>query len=95
MHLCCFALITSEILQLTNRGSYDGYFKHKRNNQTCDPWDSQGTEKKAVSISIAFSVGILFKNENMISEERKTKPFEIILKKDWVKSPQSWKGSQN
>ena len=24
------------------RGSYDGYMKHKRNNPTCDPWDSQG-----------------------------------------------------
>ena len=35
------------------RGSYDGYVKHKRNNPTYDPWDSQRNEN-AVSISIAF-----------------------------------------
>ena len=28
--------------------------KHKRNDAMCDPWDSQGNEKNAVSISIAF-----------------------------------------
>ena len=27
------------------RGSYDGYVKHKRNNPTCDHWNSQGNEK--------------------------------------------------
>ena len=27
------------------RGSYDGYVKHKRNNPTCNPWDSQGNKK--------------------------------------------------
>ena len=26
-------------------GSYDEYFKTQRNNQMCDPWDSQGNEK--------------------------------------------------
>ena len=52
MQFCCFSLITSETFQVTNRyryqfvgESYDGYFKHKRNNQTPDPWNSQGNEK--------------------------------------------------
>ena len=26
--------------------------KHKRNDPMCDPWDSQGNEKNAISISI-------------------------------------------
>ena len=30
----------SSILVSVGRGSYDGYVKHKRNNPTCDPWDS-------------------------------------------------------
>ena len=29
--------------------------KHKRNDPTCDPSDSQGNEENAVSISIAFA----------------------------------------
>ena len=39
--------------------------------------------KKAVSISIAFSVNVLIRNETIISQQRKTKkPFEIILHKE-------------
>ena len=38
-----------------------------------DTWDSQGDEKNAISISIAFSFDFLIRNENIISEEHKTK----------------------
>ena len=38
----------------------------KKNNPKCDPWDSQGNEK-CNCISIAFSVDILIRNENVIS----------------------------
>ena len=55
------------------KGSYDGYMKHKRNNPMCDPWDTQGDEKNATSISIAFSFDFLIRNENIISKEHKTK----------------------
>ena len=47
--------------------------KHKRINPTCDPWDSQGNKKNAISISIAFSIDILIRNENITSQERKIK----------------------
>ena len=47
--------------------------KHQRNNPIWDPWDSQGDEKNAISASIAFSFDFLIRNENMISEEHKTK----------------------
>ena len=40
------------------RESYGGYVKHKRNDPMCDPWDSQGHEKNAVSISIAFCLDL-------------------------------------
>ena len=43
--------------------------KHKRNDPVCDPWDSQGN----VSISIAFCLDVLIRNENITSEECKTK----------------------
>ena len=46
--------------------------KHKRNDPMCVPWDSQGM-KNAVSISIAFCLDFLIRNENITSEERKTK----------------------
>ena len=49
------------------------FVKHKRNNPTCDPWDSQGNEKNAISVSIAFSINISIRNENIISGEHKTK----------------------
>ena len=54
------------------RGSYEGYVKHKRNDPMCDPWDSQGNEN-AVSISIAFRLDFLIRNEKITSEECKTK----------------------
>ena len=41
--------------------------------QHATPWDSHGNEKNVISISIAFSINILIRNENIISEERKTK----------------------
>ena len=39
----------------------------------CDPWDTQGDEKNASSISIVFSFDFLLRNENIIPEEHKTK----------------------
>ena len=69
--------------------------KHERNDSMRDPWDSQGNEKNAFSISIAFCVDFLIRNENITSEECKTKNrFEIILHLRRVTSLQSWKGSQ-
>ena len=47
--------------------------KHKRNDPRCDPCDSQRNEKNAVSISIAFCLDFLIRNENITSEEFKTK----------------------
>ena len=47
--------------------------KHKRNDPMRDPWDSQGNEKNAVSISIAFCLDVLIRNVNMTSEKYKTK----------------------
>ena len=46
---------------------------HKRNDPMCDPWDSQGDEKNAISISIAFCLDFLIRNENISSEECKTR----------------------
>ena len=47
-----------------------GYVKNKRNDPMCDPWDSQGDEQKnAISISIAFCIEFLIRNENITSEE--------------------------
>ena len=47
--------------------------KHERNDPMCEPWDFQGNEKNAVSISIAFCLDFLIRNENITSEECKTK----------------------
>ena len=47
--------------------------KHKRNDPMCDPWDSQGDEKNAISISIAFCLDVLIGNQNITFEECKTK----------------------
>ena len=73
----CTVLIDNFINISTNssvcRGSYDGYVKHKRNYPMCDPWDPQRNEKNAVSISIAFCLDVLIRNENITSEECKTK----------------------
>ena len=62
---------------------------------TCDPRDSQGGWKNAISISIAFRLDFLIRNEDITSEECKTKKtFEITLHVGRVTSLQSWKGSQ-
>ena len=55
------------------RGINGRYVKHKRNDPKCDPWDSQGDEKNAVSISIAFYLDFFIRNENITSKECKTK----------------------
>ena len=47
--------------------------KHKRNDPMCDLWDSQGEEKNAVPMSVAFYLDFLIRNENITSEECKTK----------------------
>ena len=61
----------------------------------CDPWDSQGDEKNAISISISFRLDFLIRNENIASEECKTKkPFEIILHVGRVTNLQRWKRGQ-
>ena len=84
----------SSILVSVCRESYDGYIKHKRNIPTCDLWDSQGNEKCSF-YSIGFSINISIRNEDIISEEHKTKkPFEMILHMELVTSLRSWKGSQ-
>ena len=54
-------------------GNYYGYVKHKRNDPMCDSWDSQGNEKNAVSISNASCLDVLIRNENITSEECKTR----------------------
>ena len=54
-----------------------------------------GNETNAVSISIAFCLDFLIRNENVTSEEYNTKsPFEIIWHVGRVTSLQSWKVSQ-
>ena len=68
--------------------------KHKRSNPTCDPWDSQGNEKNAISISTAFSINISIRNENIVSEEHTKNPFEMILYVGQVTGLRSWQGSQ-
>ena len=55
------------------RGSYDGHVNHERNYPMCDPWDSQGNEKKSAFISIAFCLDFFTRNENITFEECKTK----------------------
>ena len=50
--------------------------------------------KVEISISIAFCLDVLIRNENITSEECETKTFEIILHVGRVTSLQSWKGSQ-
>ena len=47
--------------------------KHKRNDPMCGPRDSQGDEKNAFSISVTFCLDSLIRNENLTSEECKTK----------------------
>ena len=45
--------------------------KHERNDAMCDPWDSQGDEKNAISTSIAFCLDFLIRNKNITSGECK------------------------
>ena len=47
--------------------------KHKRNDPMYDPWDSQGNKKLQIFISFAFFLDCLIRNENIASEECKTK----------------------
>ena len=47
--------------------------KHERNNLACDPWDSEGNEKTAVSISIAFSLEFFIRNEISFPRNAKQK----------------------
>ena len=47
--------------------------KQRINDPMCDPWDSQGDEKNAISISIAFCLEFFIRNENITSEECQTK----------------------
>ena len=73
--------------------------KHKRNDSMRDPWDSQGNEKKnANSISVSFCLDFSIRNENITSDECKTKNrlkkycmyCELQAFKDgWLKSCQS------
>ena len=71
--------IKSSILVSVCRGSYDGYVKHKRNNPTCDRWDSQGNEK--MKFLFLLLLALTFWSEMKISFPRNPKqdPFKIIL----------------
>ena len=77
-----FSLITSEIFQPTNRYRYQFVRKVMTDILTTKEtihYAILGTptrmKKKAVSISIAFFVGILIRNENIIYEEYKTENY--------------------
>ena len=66
--------------------------KHKTNDPMCDPWDSQGNERKMQFLFLLlFALTFFIRNENKTSEEFKTKkkPFEIILHVGRVRSLQS------
>ena len=68
MPFLLFLLITSAICI-----SHDhGYFKHRRNDSSCDPWDCQLLQSEKISIDFAPSVKILSSKESMISKEYKT-----------------------
>ena len=54
-------------------GSFDRYSEHKRNNPTCDPWDSKESEKIMFPFPLLLVLDILVRNENIISKEHKTK----------------------
>ena len=47
--------------------------KHKRNDPMCDPWDSEGNEKMQFLFLLPFALDFLIRNENITSEECKTK----------------------
>ena len=46
--------------------------KHKRNDPVCDPWDSQG-DRKWRFYFYCFCLDFLIRNENITSDECKTK----------------------
>ena len=46
--------------------------KHERNDPLCGPWDSQGDEKMQCLFLLLF-VLTLIRNENITSEESKSK----------------------
>ena len=57
----------------------------------CEPWDSQGDKKKCNFYFYCFCLDFLIRNENITSEEGKTKkPFEVILHVGRVTSFQGW-----
>ena len=56
---------------MKHRESYDGYVKHKGNNPTCDPWDSQGNEK--MHFLFLLLLALTFRSEMKISFPRNTK----------------------
>ena len=37
-----------------------GYVKYRRNYPVCDPWDSPGNDKNAISVSIAYCPDLSF-----------------------------------
>ena len=47
--------------------------KHKRNDPMCDTFNSQGNEKMQFLFLFSFCLDILIRNENIASEECKTK----------------------
>ena len=56
----------------------------------CDPWDSLENEKNAISISIAFCLDFLIRNENITCEKckQKTAGFSLVGG-DWGIPPMS------
>ena len=78
MPLCCFSLIISETFLLTDRYRYQfvgELMTHVLSKKECNvrPYGFPRESKNATSISIAFRVEILIGNENIISEECKTR----------------------
>ena len=47
--------------------------KHKRNDPMCDPWNSQRDEKMQFLFLLLFALTFFIRNENITSEECKTK----------------------
>ena len=60
------------------RRNYDGYFEYNLNNPLCDPRDSQGDEKNAISTSTTPGIKCVIGNKCLILQENKTKNPLII-----------------
>ena len=74
MYLCCFSVITSGIFQPTNPYRYQFVGEVKMDIlSTKEINHCEALGILAVSISTAFSIDIFIRNENIISEEQKTK----------------------